>query len=123
VTKKLYQAKAGDGANKSTLKRMNKFFKSPQDAIVEALYLKEKMDEKYNKEIQWDYDGKITGTKEKAKILKGYLRGNRKSNPFYLEVLSSEQSKDVTPVTPLKYKKDLSENDLQVMKSTKLLFK
>jgi hypothetical protein len=119
---KLYQARAGDGVNMSTLKRINTFFGTPQDAIAEALCLKEKMDTKYNEQIQWDFDGKITGSSEKVKILKGYLGGDRKSHPFYLEVQSSEQLKDVPTVSPLKYKKGLSAKEKKVIKKAELLF-
>jgi hypothetical protein len=119
---KLYQARAGDGVNMSTLKRMNTFFGTPQDAIAEALCLKEKMDAKYNEKIQWDFEGKITGSSEKVKILKGYLDGDRKSHPFYLEVQSSEQLKDVPTVSPLKGKKGLSTKEKKVIKKAETLF-
>lgn len=119
---KRYQAKAGDGINKSTLKRVNTFFSTPQDAITEALYLKEKMDFKYEKHIQWDFDAKITGSMEKIKILKGYLDGDRKTNPFYLEILSSEQKKDIPIATPLKNKKSFTNNELKMIENVGLLF-
>jgi hypothetical protein len=119
---KLYQARAGDGVNMSTLKRMNTFFCTPKDAIAEALCLKEKMDAKYNEKIQWDFEGKITGSSEKVKILKGYLDGDRKSHPFYLEVQSSEQLKDVPTVSPLKGKKGLSAKEKKVIKKAETLF-
>lgn len=122
MTVTLYQAKVGDGVNMSTLKRMNTFFETPKDAISEALCLKEKIDTKYNKKIQWDFDGKVTGSNEKIKILKGYLDGDRKSHPFYLEVQSSEQLKDVPTVSPLKGKKSLSAKEKKVIKSAEHLF-
>ena len=119
---KMYQAKAGDGVNKSTLKRMNTFFSTPQEAIAEALCLKAKMDTKYHEQIQWDFEGKITGSKEKVKILKGYLDGDRKTHPFYLEVQASEQLKDVPTVSPLKVKKGLSAKEKKVVKKAENLF-
>ena len=122
MTVKLYQARAGDGVNMSTLKRINTFFGTPQDAIAEALCLKEKIDAKYNKKIQWDYEAKITSKNEKVKILKGYLDGDRKSHPFYLEVQSSEQLKNVPTVSPLKVKKGLSAKELKVVKNAEHLF-
>ncbi|WML44439.1 hypothetical protein [Neobacillus sp. PS3-40] len=122
MTVKLYQARAGDGVNMSTLKRMNTFFGTPQDAIAEALCLKEKIDAKYNKKVQWDYEAKITGKSEKFKILKGYLDGDRKSHPFYLEVQSSEQLKNVPTVSPMKVKKSLSDKDLKVIKNAEHIF-
>ena len=122
MTVKLYQARAGDGVNMSTLKRINTFFGTPQDAIAEALCLKEKIDAKYNKKIQWDYEAKITSKNEKVKILKGYLDGDRKSHPFYLEVQSSEQLKNVPTVSPLKVKKGLSAKELKVVKNAEQLF-
>ncbi|KHF39983.1 hypothetical protein [Halalkalibacter okhensis] len=88
MTNTVYQAKAGDGFKRTGLKRRNSYFNTPQEAIVEALALKEKMDVIYNNEIQWDYQGKITGSFDKISFLKGYLRGDRRTKPFYLQILS-----------------------------------
>jgi hypothetical protein len=117
-----YQAKVGDGVNMSTVKRLNTFFSTPQDAIAEALCLKEKMDSKYEKNIKWDFEGKITESKGKMKILKGYLNGDRKTHPFYLEVQSSEQKKDIPTATPLKNKKSPSKKELKMAEKAELLF-
>ncbi|MDE3838867.1 hypothetical protein C0966_05680 [Bacillus methanolicus] len=121
MTIKLYQAKAGDGIKKRGIKRSDSFFRTPEEAVSEALGLKERIDKKYKNEIKWDYDGKITGSIKKMKILRGYLDGNRESLPFYLEILSIEQ-KDVPTVSPLKPKK-MSVEDQKVLDSVVRLFK
>jgi hypothetical protein len=117
---KLYQAKAGDGIKKKGFKRADSFFRTPEEAVSEALALKERIDKKYKNEIQWVYDGKITGSTKKMKILKGYLDGNLESHPFYLEILSMEQ-KDVPTVSPLKPKK-MSAEDRKVLDNVVRLF-
>lgn len=105
MTVTIYQAKAGDGLKKAGMKRVNSFFSTPQEAVSEALALKERMDTRYKNEIQWDYDGLITGSTKKLKILKGYLGGNRNSSPFYLEISaiqSAEQARLIPPIKPKK---------------------
>ncbi|AIE60022.1 hypothetical protein [Bacillus methanolicus] len=120
MTVKLYQAKAGDGIKKRGIKRSDSFFRTPEEAVSEALGLKERIDKKYKNEIHWDYEGKITGSIKKMKILRGYIDGNRKSHPFYLEILSIEQ-KDVPTVSPLKPKK-MSAEDQKVLDNVVRLF-
>lgn len=109
-----YQAKAGDGLKKAGMKRVNSFFNTPQEAVSEALALKERMDKKYKNEIQWDYDGLITGSTKKLKILKGYLGGNRDSSPFYLEI-SSVQSVEQTCLTPPIKPKKMTSKDQMIL--------
>jgi hypothetical protein len=105
MTVKVYQAKAGDGIKKVGMKRANSFFSTPQEAVSEALALKERLDTKYQNEIEWNYGGLITGSTKKLKILRGYLAGNRASNPFYLEILSDESLDHVHLVSPMKPKR------------------
>jgi hypothetical protein len=121
VTSKLYQAKAGDGLRKKGMKRADTFFNTPLEAASEALSIKEKMDAKYQNEIQWDYEAAITGSREKMKILRGYLAGNRKTNPFYLEILSVETSKEVSAVSPLK-PKSITNDDQKMLDHVHQLF-
>ncbi|MFC3885116.1 hypothetical protein ACFOU2_17235 [Bacillus songklensis] len=110
MTVKVYQAKAGDGIKKAGMKRANSFFSTPQEAVSEALALKERLDAKYQNEIEWNYDGLITGSTKKLKILKGYLAGNRASNPFYLEILSHEPLNLIQIASPMKPKRLTSED-------------
>jgi hypothetical protein len=121
VIVKLYQAKAGDGNMKKGMRRTQSFFTTPQDAVSEALALKERMDSRYANEIEWDYKSEFTGTADKMKILRGYLKGNRESTPFYLEILSVENSEKIKPVSPIK-PKIVSKEDKKVLnKFIKLL--
>lgn len=120
---KLYQAKAGDGSKKKGLRRTQSYFMTPEDALSEAFALKEKMDSKYANEIEWDYQGPFTGTSEKMKILKGYLKGNKQSSPFYLEILSVENVEKIKPVSPIKPKsftKDDQKVQTKVMQKLKV---
>lgn len=110
----LYQAKAGDGSKKKGLRRTNSYFSTPEDALSEVFALKEKMDTRYKNQIEWDYQGVFTGTVEKMKILRGYLKGNRKSTPFYLEILSVENNDQIKPVSPIK-PKCVSKDDQKVL--------
>jgi hypothetical protein len=119
---KLYQAKAGDGLRKKGLKRADTFFKTPLEAASEALSIKGKLDAKYQNEIQWDYDAAITGSREKAKILRGYLSGDRGTNPFYLEILSVDKpKKGVSAVSPLQ-PKSITTEDQKVLDNVNQLF-
>jgi hypothetical protein len=120
---KLYQAKAGDGSKKKGLRRTKSYFSTPEDALSEAFALKEKMDSRYENEIEWDYQGDFTGTTEKMKILRGYLNGNRESTAFYLEILSIENNDGIKPVSPYKPKsvtKDDKKISTRVMKKFKV---
>lgn len=121
MTVLLYQAKVADGIKKKGLKRMDSFFLTPEEAVSEALSLKERIDRRYGNEIQWDYNAKMTGTKDKLKILRGYLNGNRETNPFYLEIFSSEQKKNkgtIPPIIPSK----VSSEDQRVIDHVTQLF-
>jgi hypothetical protein len=111
---KLYQAKAGDGSKKKGLRRTQSYFMTPEDALSEAFALKEKMDSRYKNEIEWDYQGAFTGTSEKMKILKGYLKGNRQTTPFYLEILSVDNIDKIKPVSPIK-PKSVTKDDKKVL--------
>lgn len=117
----LYQAKAGDGLRKKGLKRADTFFSTPLEAVSEALGIKEKIDAKYQNEIKWDYDGVITGSRKKMKILRGYLAGDRKTNPFYLEIQSIESKKGIATVPPLK-PKSITTDDQKVLDNVHDLF-
>ncbi|WP_078380417.1 hypothetical protein [Sutcliffiella halmapala] len=117
----LYQARAGDGIKKRGLKRADTFFSTPQEAVIEALALKERMDHTYQNEIDWDYKAMLKGSTSKLKILKGYLGGNRESNPFYLEITSTENDK-VKPVSPIK-PKNVSKEDKKVEKTVVKFYK
>ncbi|MFZ3590746.1 hypothetical protein ACOI1C_16205 [Bacillus sp. DJP31] len=105
MTSVFYQAKAGDGFQKKGLKRTNFFFNTHQEAVSEVLALKERMDDTYKNDIQWDYNGEITGSSSKMKILRGYLGGDLETNPFYLQIVSTEQTDKVKTITPGKPKK------------------
>jgi hypothetical protein len=118
---KLYQAKAGDGNKKKGMRRTQSFFTTPQDAVSEALALKEKMDSRYENEIEWDYKGDFTGTADKMKILRGYLKGNRESTPFYLEILCVENTEKIKPVSPIKPKSVTKEDKKVLNKFVKML--
>ena len=115
MTSVLYQAKAGDGFKKKGLKRTNTFFSTPQEAVSEALALKERMDVTYSNKIQWDYNKEITGSSLKMNILRGYLGGDRETKPFYLQILSVEPEKDIDAVSPIIAKK-LTAKDKKVVK-------
>ncbi|WP_223699905.1 hypothetical protein [Sutcliffiella deserti] len=117
----LYQARAGDGLKKRGLKRVDTFFSTPKEAISEALALKERMDNTYKNEIDWDYKALLKGSTSKLKILKGYLGGNRESNPFYLEISTIMEDK-VKPVSPKK-PKSLSKEDKKVEKTVIKFYK
>ncbi|WP_079509304.1 hypothetical protein [Mesobacillus jeotgali] len=110
----LYQAKAGDGSKKKGLRRTKSFFSTPEDALLEAFALKEKMDKRYENEIEWDYQGVFTGTTQKMKILKGYLKGNRESTPFYLEIQSVENNDKIKPVSPFQ-PKSVTKDDKKIL--------
>jgi hypothetical protein len=110
----LYQAKAGDGSKKKGLRRTKSYFSTPEDAILEAFALKEKMDKRYENEIEWDYQGVFTGTAQKMKILKGYLKGNRESTPFYLEIHSIENNEQIKPVSPFQ-PKSVTKDDKKIL--------
>jgi hypothetical protein len=118
---KLYQAKAGDGNKKKGLRRTQSYFTTPQDAVSEALALKERMDSRYKNEIEWDYKTDFSGTSEKMKILKGYLKGNRESTAFYLEILCVENDDKITPVSPIKPKSVTKEDKKVLNKFVKML--
>jgi hypothetical protein len=118
---KLYQAKAGDGSTKKGLRRTQSYFTTPQDAVSEALALKERMDSKYTNEIEWDYKSDFTGTSDKMKILKGYLNGNRESTAFYLEILCSENTEKIKPVSPIKPKSVTKEDKKVLNRVVKML--
>ncbi|MCH1626307.1 hypothetical protein [Fredinandcohnia quinoae] len=108
-----YQAKAGDGVRKKGMRRADTYFSTPEEAASEAISLKARLDNLYENQIQWDYEGQMTGDSKRLKILRGYLGGNRKSNPFYLEILSSELSK-CNPASPIIQKK-LTKQDQMVI--------
>lgn len=111
---KLYQAKAGDGKKKKGLWRTKSYFTSPNEAVSEALALKERMDSRYSNEIEWDYQSVFTGKADKMKILKGYLNGDRESTPFYLEILCVNHSEKIDAVSPIK-PKHISEQDKEII--------
>ncbi|MFD1737498.1 hypothetical protein ACFSCX_13135 [Bacillus salitolerans] len=114
MTELVYQAKAGDGYLKKGMKRTNTFFMSAQEAVAEALALKEKMDKKYKNEIQWDYNTKLSRSSKTVNILKGYLGGVRETSPFYLQIVCMEQDQDYDISTPIKPKK-MNKNDKEVV--------
>lgn len=118
----VYQAQVADGFRKKGIKRLNTFFKTPQEAVSEALSLKEKIDSTYNNKIEWDYTKKITGSFEKMRILKGYLGGDEKSNAFYLQITSVELPNECSVKTPIKPKK-VSTKDKKVITKVTQLFK
>jgi hypothetical protein len=117
----VYQAQVADGIRKKGIKRMNSFFKTPEEAVEEALSLKEKLDSRYDNQIKWDYSKKITGTLEKMKILKGYLGGDVNSSAFYLQITSSEIQKNLKLATPSKPKK-VSAKDKKVISKVAKIF-
>ncbi|WP_226036870.1 hypothetical protein [Aquibacillus saliphilus] len=118
----LYQAKAGDGFKKEGLNRKNTFFNTPTEAVSEALALKEKMDQRYENEIEWDYSGEMTGPVKKIKILRGYLDGDRKSKPFYLQIVTVENQTEQLNVVSAKKPKKVTTKDKKVLnKVVKLL--
>ncbi|WP_332628818.1 hypothetical protein [Halalkalibacter flavus] len=121
MTDTVYQAKAGDGFKRTGLKRTNSFFNTPQEAIVEALALKKKMDTIYNNEIEWDYNCKITGSVEKMSFLRGYLGGDRKTKPFYLQIVSFD-SKDNTKLSSTTVSKKMNSNDEKIFNKVIKLF-
>jgi hypothetical protein len=91
MTEVYYQAKVGDGFQRKGLNRKNSFFNTPKEAVSEAMQLKERMDKKYKKKIVWDYEGEMTGSPKKMKILRGFLDGDRDSEPFYLQIVSVDK--------------------------------
>lgn len=117
----VYQAKVGDAVKRKWLKRTNSFFNTPKEAVSEALALKEKIDSTYQNEIQWDYNGKITGSTEKMNILKGYLGGDRDSKPFYLQIVTVKPQEKMSSVAPYKPKKLTPEDKKVVTRVIKLL--
>ncbi|WP_332695044.1 hypothetical protein [Halalkalibacter lacteus] len=122
MTSIIYQAKAGDGFKKQGLKRTNSFFNTPQEAVSEALALKEQMDTTYDNKIEWDYNGKITGSYAKMNFLRGYLGGDRKTKPFYLQIVSLESNEKVSKGSPIEAKK-LNTYEKKVIKKVINLFK
>ncbi len=117
----LFQAKAGDGIKKRGLKRSDTFLGTAEDAVSEALGLKERMDKTYKNNITWDYEELLKGSTTKVKILKGYLDGDKSSNPFYLEISTSENA-DKTAVAPIKPKK-ISKQDKKILKNVVSFYK
>ncbi|MEQ6377080.1 hypothetical protein RZN22_08330 [Bacillaceae bacterium S4-13-58] len=118
----LYHVNAGDGLKLKGMHRKNSFFNTPKEAVSEAFALKERLDLKYDHEIEWDYDGKFTGSVRKVKILKGYLHGDRKTDPFYLQILKVEAKKEeLSVVAPKKPKKFTSKDQKVENKVMKLL--
>jgi len=117
-----YQAKAADGFKKKMLKRTDHWFNTPQEVVSEMLALKEKMDQTYENKIKWEYDGKVTGTLSKMNILKGYLRGDRRTKPFYLQILSAQSESERKNTSPLEVH-TLSENDEKMSKRVVSLLK
>jgi hypothetical protein len=117
-----YQAKVGDGFKKKMLKRTDHWFNTPQEVVSEALALKEKMDLTYDNEIKWEYDGKVTGDSRKMNILKGYLRGDRRTKPFYLQILFIQTEDKMKTISPLQVD-HLSKNDEKVYKKVVSLLK
>ena len=115
MTSMLYQAKAGDGFRKKGVRRTDAFFNTLQEAVSEAFALKEKMDVTYKHEIQWDYTRDVTGSSSKMKILKGYLAGNRETQPFYLQIISVISDESMNP-NASKKPKSLSAKDKKILK-------
>ncbi|MBM7662700.1 hypothetical protein JOC85_003510 [Bacillus mesophilus] len=114
TTSMVYQAQAGDGFKEKSVKRTNSFFNTLEEAVSEALALKEKMDTTYKNKIEWDYKMKITSSQNKMKILKGYLAGDKKSKAFYLQIKLVELQEEFGVVAPKKPKK-ISVKDKKVM--------
>ncbi|MDC3424111.1 hypothetical protein NC797_06265 [Aquibacillus sp. 3ASR75-11] len=122
MTSNLYQAKAGDGFKMTGMNRRNSFFSTPKEAVSEALALKEKMDKRYENGIEWDYNGKMTGSTNKMKILRGYLNGDRESVAFYLQIVTVKNQKEKVSVVSPKKPKTVSSKDKEVLnKVIKLL--
>ena len=117
----IYQAKAGDGVKMKGLKRVDSFFETPEEAASEAFSLKARLDKLYDHNIQWDYKANMSGSLKKVKILRGYLNGNRKTNPFYLEIISTKKLKTSKTSSPIKPKK-MSEDDQKIVKNVSNLF-
>ena len=122
MTSILYQAKVGDGFAKKGFTRKNSFFKTPKEAFSEALALKERIDKKYKNKIEWDYNGMMKGSAKKVKILRGFLNGNRKSEPFYLQILTLDNEKENKDVVFPKKPQKLSAKDKQLLKTVANLF-
>ncbi|WP_227938250.1 hypothetical protein [Alkalihalobacillus deserti] len=122
MTELAYQAKAGDGFKKKMLKRTDHWFYTPQEVVSEMLALKEKMDLTYENKIKWEYDGKVTGTLRKMNILKGYLKGDRRTKPFYLQILSAQPEDEIKNSSPLEAN-TLSEKDERMSKRVVSLLK
>ncbi|MCM3616005.1 hypothetical protein M3936_00285 [Sutcliffiella horikoshii] len=117
----LFQAKAGDGIKKRGLKRSDTFLETAEDAVSEAFGLKERIDKTYKNNISWDYEESMKGSTTKIKILKGYLNGDKSSNPFYLEISTLEIA-DKTAVAPIKPKK-ISKQDKAIQKNVISFYK
>ncbi|QDP41186.1 hypothetical protein [Radiobacillus deserti] len=115
MTAYLYQARAGDGIKMKGLKRKNSFFNTPEEAVSEALALKENMDKRYKHGIQWDYKGKMAGTVKKFKFLRGYLEGDRETPPFYLQIIKVENKQDELQAIPPNKPKKVTQKDKTVM--------
>ncbi|WP_246942956.1 hypothetical protein [Bacillus pinisoli] len=101
---KVYQAQVGDGVREKSVKRTNSFFNTIEEAVLEAMALKEKMDATYKNNIDWDYTKEITRTANKVKILKGYHAGGE-TKPFYLQIKAVECQDSYSIVIPKKPKK------------------
>ncbi|MBM7570870.1 hypothetical protein [Aquibacillus albus] len=123
MTSTLYQAKVGDGFKMKGLNRKNSFFNTPKEAVSEAFALKERIDKRYKHGIEWDYTRKMTGSAKKVKILRGYLNGDKESEPFYLQIVTVDNSKEgILPVTPKK-PKTITSKDEKVLDKVVKLFK
>ncbi|RSK25818.1 hypothetical protein EJF36_02310 [Bacillus sp. HMF5848] len=116
MTAFLYQVKAGDGFKMKVLQRKNSFFNSPEEAVSEALVLKEGMDKRYKHGIQWDYKGKMVGSVKKLKFLRGYLEGDRDTPAFYLQIIKVENEQDELQANTPKKPKKVTQKDKTVMK-------
>lgn len=119
-TSTVYQAQAGDGFRNKRMRRTNSYFNTPEEAVSEALAMKEKMDLTYKNEIEWDYDRKITGSVEKMKILKGYLVDDEGPKVFYLQISSFELQKEYRIVLPKNPQKVSSKDKKVITRVTKL---
>ncbi|MDC3418249.1 hypothetical protein [Aquibacillus salsiterrae] len=103
MTSVLYQAKVGDGFTKKGILRKNSLFKTAGEAVSEALALKEVLDKKYKNKIKWDYNGDMSGSLEKVKILQGLLNRENEKIPFFLQIVAvDDQTSKVKPTTPKK---------------------
>ncbi|MDL4841229.1 hypothetical protein [Aquibacillus rhizosphaerae] len=123
MTSMLYQAKAGDGFKMRGMNRRNSFFKTPKEAVSEALALKEKMDKRYENDIEWDYNGEMTSSANRMKFLKGYLGGDRKSKPFYLQIVTVDNQEDGFSVVSPKKPRTVTAKDKKVLNKVIKLFK